>query len=77
LLSINLIDGFVIQPFIFSSSVKAHPLEIFIVTLMGAIAGGIGGMIVALPAYTILRIIAKQFLTQFKFFKKITENISE
>jgi len=77
LLSINLIDGFIIQPFIFSSSVKAHPLEIFIVTLMGAIVGGIGGMIVALPVYTILRIIAKQFLTHFKFFKKITDTITE
>lgn len=77
LLSINLIDAFVIQPFIFSNSVKAHPLEIFIVTLMGATAGGIAGMIVALPTYTIMRIVAKQFLSHFKFFKKITENISE
>lgn len=77
LFSINLIDGFVFQPYIFSSSVKAHPLEIFIVTLMGATIGGIVGMIVALPTYTILRIIAKQFLSRFKFFKALTQNISE
>ena len=77
LLSINLIDGFIFQPYIFSSSVKAHPLEIFLVTLMGATIGGIVGMIVALPVYTILRIIAKQFLTRFKFFKALTKNISE
>lgn len=77
LLSINLIDGFIFQPFIFSNSVKAHPLEIFIVTLMAGTIGGIGGMIVALPVYTILRIIAKEFLTQYKFFKKLTEKIED
>jgi predicted PurR-regulated permease PerM len=77
LFSINLIDGFIVQPFIFSSSVKAHPLEIFIVTLMGAVIGGITGMIVALPAYTILRIIAKQFLSQFKLFQQLTNKLSD
>lgn len=75
LLSINLIDGFLIQPFMFSNSVKAHPLEIFIVTLMAATIGGIAGMIVALPVYTILRIVAKEFLSHYKFFKKLTEKI--
>ncbi len=77
LLSINLIDGFIIQPLIFSKSVRAHPLEIFIVTLMGATIGGIFGMVVALPVYTLLRIVAKEFLTHLKFFKKITDTIPE
>ena len=77
LLSLNLIDGFLFQPFIFSNSVKAHPLEIFIVTLMAGTIGGIGGMIVALPMYTIFRIVAKEFLTQYKFFKKLTEKIED
>ncbi|MGE0569426.1 MAG: AI-2E family transporter, partial [Bacteroidia bacterium] len=60
LLSINLLDGFLIQPFIYSNSVKAHPLEIFIVVLMGATLKGIPGMIIALPSYTFLRIVAKE-----------------
>jgi len=77
LLSINLIDGFIIQPFIFSSSVKAHPLEIFIVTLMSAKIGGIFGMVVALPVYTLIRIVAKEFLTHLKFFKRISDTIEE
>jgi predicted PurR-regulated permease PerM len=76
LLSVNLIDGFIIQPFIFSNSVKAHPLEIFIVTLMAATLGGIFGMVVALPTYTLIRIVASEFLTHLKFFKKITEKLS-
>ncbi len=77
LLSVNLLDGFLIQPYIFSNSVKAHPLEIFIVTLMAGTLGGILGMIVALPVYTLLRIIAKEFLTHLKFFKKISDTIEE
>ncbi|MBA3664844.1 MAG: AI-2E family transporter [Bacteroidetes bacterium] len=77
LLSINLIDGFIIQPLLFSNSVKAHPLEIFIVTLMAAALGGIFGMVVALPVYTIIRIVAKEFLTHLKFFKKISDTIEE
>ncbi len=77
LLSVNLIDGLIIQPLIFSKSVRAHPLEIFLVTLMGATIGGIFGMVVALPVYTILRIVAKEFLTHLKFFKKISDTIPE
>ncbi|MBA2613880.1 MAG: AI-2E family transporter [Bacteroidetes bacterium] len=77
LLTINLIDGFIIQPFIFSNSVKAHPLEIFIVTLMAGTLGGIFGMVIALPVYTIIRIIASEFLTHLKFFRKISETITE
>jgi predicted PurR-regulated permease PerM len=77
ILSINLIDGFIIQPIIFSNSVKAHPLEIFIVTLMAGVLGGVVAMVVALPVYTLIRIVAKEFLTQIKFIKKLTENIPE
>ncbi len=75
LLGVNILDGIFIQPYIFSNSVKAHPLEIFLVILMAATVAGIAGMVVAIPTYTLLRIIAKEFLVNFKFFKKITENI--
>ncbi len=77
LLSVYVLDALFIQPFIFSSTVKAHPLEVFIVTLMAGSLAGILGMILAMPVYTLFRIIAKEFLTQFKFFKKITEQIPE
>ena len=77
LLGVNILDGFMIQPYIFSNSVKAHPLEIFLVILMAASVAGIIGMVVAIPTYTLLRIIAKEFLVNFKFFKKITDSIPE
>lgn len=75
LLSINIIDAVFLQPYIFSNTVKAHPLEIFLVILMAGTLAGIGGMVVAIPVYTLIRIVAKEFLTQFRFFRKITEKI--
>lgn len=74
---VNLFDAFVMQPYLFSKSVKAHPLEIFIVILMASSLAGVGGMIVAIPTYTLIRIVAKEFLANYKFFKKLTENIPE
>ena len=53
----NVIDNIVLQPVIFSQSVKAHPVEIFLVTIMGGSVGGITGMILAIPVYTIIRVI--------------------
>jgi len=71
----DIIDNLVFQPVIYSSSVKAHPIEIFLVILMAGSLAGITGMILAIPVYTLLRIVAKEFLSQFKLVKKLTENI--
>ena len=71
----NMIDNFILQPFIYSTSVKAHPIEIFLVILMAGSLAGIPGMILAIPCYTVLRIIAKQFFSGSKLVQKITENI--
>lgn len=71
----KLIDDFILQPLIYSRSVKAHPIEIFLIILMAGSLAGIPGMILAIPGYTVLRIIAKQFFNQSKLVQKITENI--
>jgi len=72
---VKLIDDFILQPIIYSNSVKAHPLEIFLVILMAGSIAGIMGMILAIPAYTFLRIVAKVFLSQLKFVQKLTEKL--
>jgi predicted PurR-regulated permease PerM len=74
-LIVHLIDNIVFQPFIFSSSVKAHPLEIFLVLLVAGHIAGITGMLLAIPGYTVIRVIAKEFLNNFKVVKKLTEKI--
>ena len=71
------IDNFFLQPYIFSKSVKAHPLEIFLVILMGAQVGGVTGMVIAIPAYTALRVIAKVFLSRFRFVQKMADRMEE
>ncbi len=68
----QLLDGFVLQPYIFSNSVSAHPLEIFLVILIGAQINGITGMVLAIPAYTVIRVIAREFLFRFKVVQKLT-----
>ena len=75
--AMNLIDGFMVQPYIFSSRVKAHPLEIFTVILVAGSLAGIGGMVAAVPVYTVLRIILREFVTQSRFVKKLTEELDE
>lgn len=72
---VKLLDDFVIQPFIYSKSVKAHPLEVFLVILMAGEIGGVMGMVLAIPTYTFLRIIAKEFFSRWKIVQKITKGI--
>ncbi len=75
--AMQLLDNFILQPYIFSNSVLAHPLEIFIVILMGAQINGINGMVLAIPVYTVLRVIAREFLIKFKIVKQITGRMEE
>jgi predicted PurR-regulated permease PerM len=72
---VQLIDNIVLQPLIYSNSVKSHPLENFIVLLIAGNIAGILGMLVAIPAYTVIRVFAKEFLHNFRLVQKLTENI--
>jgi len=72
---IQLIDNFFNQPIIFSKTANAHPLEIFLVILIAGNLFGIIGMVVAVPSYTIIRIILKEFFSEFKIVKSLTRNL--
>lgn len=74
-LIVILIDNVVYQPLIYGKSVKAHPIEIFLVIIAAGSIGGIIGMIIAVPVYTFLRIVAKEFLSQFRVVRSLTEKI--
>ena len=71
----QLIDNIILQPYIYSSSVKAHPLEIFIVILMAGYIAGVLGMLLAIPAYTVIRVFAKEFFNNLRVVQKLTEKI--
>lgn len=71
----QLIDNFFSQPFIFSSSVKSHPLEIFLVIIIAGLLFGVTGMIVAIPCYTAIKVILKEFLPENKIVRFITKDL--
>jgi predicted PurR-regulated permease PerM len=71
----QLVDNFFSQPFIFSKSVKSHPLEIFLVIIIAGILFGIIGMIVAIPTYTAIKVILKEFLSEYKIVQKLTKDL--
>ncbi len=71
----QLVDNFFSQPYIFSNSVKSHPLEIFLVIIMGGLLFGVTGMIIAVPGYTAIKVILKEFLAENKIVKSLTKNL--
>ncbi|HEX2975359.1 MAG TPA: hypothetical protein VHO68_05440, partial [Bacteroidales bacterium] len=54
----------------------AHPLEIFIVVLAAGYAAGVPGMILGIPAYTVMRVFAREFFYNFKVVQKVTSGLS-
>lgn len=73
-LTVQLLDNLVLQPYIFSNSINAHPLEIFLVISLAGTLAGIPGMVLAVPAYSFIRIVARVFLSEFKLIRGLTRN---
>ena len=71
----QIIDNFLSQPLIFSNSVKSHPLEIFLVIVIAGLLFGPIGMIAAIPTYTALKVIGKEFLSENRIIKELTKNL--
>ncbi|WP_299052263.1 AI-2E family transporter [uncultured Polaribacter sp.] len=71
----QLIDNFASQPIIFSKTTKSHPLEIFLIIIIGGLLFGVIGMITAVPLYTALKVILKEFLSDNKIVKSITKDL--
>ncbi len=67
----QLVDNFLYQPVIYSTSIKSKPLEIFIVLLIVGHMGGPLAMIVAIPIYTVVRVIAFRFFGHMKAIKRL------
>jgi len=72
---VQFIDNNILVPMIYAKSVKSHPLEIFIVIILGGGIAGLPGMLLAVPVYTVLRVIAREFMQETKVVQKITETM--
>ena len=75
MLGTQLVDAFVYQPLIYSTSIKANPLEIFVVIMLAGHLGGAIGMLIAIPAYTVIRVIASRFFYDFKPVKRLIPDV--
>ena len=75
MLIVQLLDNNLSQPIIFSKSTKSHPLEIFLVIICAGILFGITGMIIAVPCYTALKVMGKEFLPDNRIIKALTKDI--
>ena len=73
----QLVDNFIYQPLIYSTSIRANPLEIFIVLLVVGHLGGVAGMLVAIPAYTVVRVIASRFFYKYKPVRRLIPDRDE
>lgn len=71
----NFVDNFVLQPQIYSKRVKAHPVEVFLVIILGGKLAGIAGMIMAIPTYTVIKVIAREFAQRMKLVKFLTSKM--
>ena len=67
----QLVDNILYQPVIYSTSIKAKPLEIFIVLLIVGHLGGALAMIAAIPCYTVVRVIAFRFFRKYKAISRL------
>ena len=75
MLATQLVDAFIYQPLIYSTSIKANPLEIFVVLLIAGHIGGVVGMLIAIPSYTVIRVIASRFFYDFKPVKRLIPDV--
>ncbi len=71
----QLVDNFFSQPFIFSNSVRSHPLEIFLIIIIAGLLFGVVGMIVAVPGYTAIKVVLKEFLADNPIVKNLTNDL--
>jgi len=74
-LVVQAIDNNISQPIISSKSVNSHPLEIFLIILISGITFGIVGMIIAVPVFTMIKVILKEFFPNNKIVSVLTERI--
>ncbi len=55
---IRMADDFVVQPLCFAKSVDMHPLTVILLLLIGHEMMGVGGMLLAIPLATIIKVSA-------------------
>ncbi|WP_232622982.1 AI-2E family transporter [Pareuzebyella sediminis] len=71
----QLVDNFFSQPLIFSNKMKSHPLEIFLVIVATGLMFGVVGMIIAVPLYTVIKVVLKEFTSEIRIVDALTKDM--
>ncbi len=58
--AIRLADDLLIVPIVYSRGASMHPLTVVLLILIAAEVKGVLGMVLAIPLYTVLRVVAKE-----------------
>ncbi len=58
--SIRLIDDIVVVPAVYSRGASMHPLTVVLLILVAAELKGVLGMVLAMPLYTVFRVVARE-----------------
>ncbi len=58
--SIRVIDDILVVPTVYSRGASIHPLTVVLLILVAAELKGVLGMVLAMPLYTVLRVVAKE-----------------
>ena len=77
IIGVKLIDDFMIQPSVYSDRVQAHPLEVFLVILIAGYVAGVWGMLLAIPLYTVLRVFAREFFSEYSVVRRLTSQMTK
>lgn len=72
MVTVHELDAIFYQPLIYAKRIQAHPLEVFFAIMIGGSLGGILGMLVAVPVYTLFRVIAREFFSNFRVIRELT-----
>jgi predicted PurR-regulated permease PerM len=75
--TVKIVDDFIIQPTVYSERVQAHPLEVFLCILIAGSVAGVWGMLLAIPLYTVLRVFACEFFSEYSLVRKLTSQMTE
>jgi len=75
-IAVQLLDNILFQPYIYGKSVNAHPLEIFLIVMVFGNLWGIVGLIIAIPAWSVVKIVLGEVRKNSKFLEKVYQHKS-
>ncbi|EJN93327.1 AI-2E family transporter [Streptococcus ratti] len=70
IMTLQQIDGNIVYPRVVGSTMKIHPLTIMVLLVLGGNIAGLVGMLVAVPAYAIIKEIVKFIAGVYEYHKK-------